>query len=381
MTVIETLLSRRWIVKAKERALYYQIKDKVLEVKKFVNEKLGYQLIVNPYVIKLEKTPAVAESWMGIQEFTENIHYEFLCLVLAFLEDKEVEEQFVLSQLTEFIEANDKEEKIDWTSYAYRRNLIRVLKFCIQNHFIIVNDGNEDSFRDSQDGEVLYENTGVSRYFMRNFARNIMNYQTVDDFGCAEWNDMEADRGIIRQQRVYQKLLMSPGIYKNGEDDEDFAYIKNYRNTITDNLQKFLDCELHVHKTSAYLILGEESSIGKVFPSANMLSDILLLVNHVIWDDVQEHPEQVRSDDRILMSIAHFEKLLERCKEQYGSGFNKNYREMTMTEFSREIMDAMEQNEFIEVNREYSEVFVRPIVGKIVGQFPKDFKDGGRISE
>ena len=47
------------------------------EEKKFLMEKLGYQVVVNPYMIKVEKMPAVPENWMGILEFKEPIEYVF----------------------------------------------------------------------------------------------------------------------------------------------------------------------------------------------------------------------------------------------------------------------------------------------------------------
>lgn len=381
MTGMEILLSKRWIVKAREKELYYQIKDQIPQMKRFFNEKLGYQIIVNPYVIKLEKMPASAERWMGIQDFTEKIHYEFLCLVLAFLEDKEIEEQFVLSELTEFIKANDKEEQIDWTLYYYRRHLIKVLKFCIQNHFLITDDGTEDSFKNDYEGEVLYENTGVSRYFMHNFARNIMEFQETGDFEKAEWLDTSEDRGIVRRQRVYRKLLMSPGVYKEDEADEDFVYIKHYRNLIQDDFQKYFDCELQVHKTSAYLIIGENVSIGKEFPSTNTLSDILLLVNHIIMDELEEGNLVVPVNEQMVTSVANLQRMIEECKNRYGNGFIKTYRDMGSSEFCNMVMNQMELLEFIDIKEEYGEVVIRPIVGKLIGVYPKDFKSGGQESE
>ena len=97
MRTLELLLNRRWILKSRERELYYQVKEELSsgEEKKFLMEKLGYQVVVNPYMIKVEKMPAVPENWMGILEFKEPIEYVFFCLVLMFLEDKEAEEQFV----------------------------------------------------------------------------------------------------------------------------------------------------------------------------------------------------------------------------------------------------------------------------------------------
>lgn len=381
MNVMEVLLSKRWIVKAKEKELYYRVKDELPAAKKFLAEKLGYQVIVNPYLIKLEKIPTVAQPWMGIQDFTEPIHYEFLCLILAFLEDKETEEQFVLSQLTEFIKMNHKEEPIDWTLYSYRRNLIKVLKFCIQNHFFLVDDGTEDSFRDREDGEVLYENTGVSRYFMRSFATDLSQVNSIEDYEGMEWTEGNEDRGVIRRQKVYRNLLLCPAVYKSGETDEEFAYIKNYRNMIMDELNKYMECELQVHRTSAYLVIGENVSIGKEFPESNTVSDVILLTNQLIRKDIGAGRLTPEEDETIVTSISSFQSILEQCKQQFGNGFLKKYREMETGEFTRLIFDKMEQYEFISVNRQDEEVTIRPIAGKLIGRYPKEYQDGGQVSE
>ena len=116
MRALEILLERRWILKSREKELYYQIKDELGTVKKFLMEKLGYQVIVNPYLVKVEKMPATPENWMGIQEFTRKIEYVFFCMILMFLEEKEAEEQFVLSELTEYIQGQYREEQIDWST-------------------------------------------------------------------------------------------------------------------------------------------------------------------------------------------------------------------------------------------------------------------------
>ena len=54
MRALEELLNRRWILKSKDRELYYELKEVLSsgEEKKFLMEKLGYQVIVNPYMIR-----------------------------------------------------------------------------------------------------------------------------------------------------------------------------------------------------------------------------------------------------------------------------------------------------------------------------------------
>lgn len=379
MRALEILLSRRWILKSRERELYYQMKDELGTVRKFLMEKLGYQVIVNPYLIKVEKRPAKPENWMGILEFTSRIEYVFFCLVLMFLEDKEAGEQFVLSELTEYVQGQYKEEQIDWTVYRYRRHLIKVMKYCVTSGILNVNDGSEENFAKNDSGEVLYENTGASRYFMKNFTQDIMHYTCPEDFNKEEWIDVNEDRGIVRRQRVYRRLLMSMGIYKTPETEEDFAYLRNYRNMIQGDLSELFDCELQVHRTSAFLVLGEECRMGRCFPEENTLSDIVLLTNALILERIETGDIEVSSDECVRIPKEKFRRIVEACREKYGRGFIKTYRDMTTGEFYREIYAYMKELELIE--EVYDDVIIRTAAGKVAGKYPKEFLENGGGNE
>lgn len=378
MHTLELLLSKRWILKERDRELYYRVKDELGTLKKFLMEKLGYQVVVNPYLIKVEKIPAKLENWMGIQEFTEPIEYVFFCLILMFLEDKEAEEQFILSSLTEYIQGQYREVQIDWTVYSYRRHLVKVMKYCVAIGILQVDDGSEESFARDDTNEVLYENTGTSRYFMRTFTQDIMDYQTPEDFLKEEWIAVDEDRGIVRRQRVYRSLLMSMGLYRREETEEDFAYIKNYRNMIQGELSELFDCELHVHRNSAFLILGEECRLGRTFPEENTLSDIVLLCSQLLREEIEHGNIAVPTDECISLSIVKFRTIIEACKETYGNGFIKTYREMMTEEFYQEVLSYMKQMEFIEMQGDT--VFLSSALGKIVGRYPKDFFSSASVT-
>lgn len=378
MKPLEILLSKRWILKDREKELYYQLKDEIGKSRDFLTEKLGYQAIITPNLIKLEKIPAYAQNWMGIQDFSDHLEYIFLCMILMFLEDRDAGEQFVLSMLTEYIQANIKEEQIDWTIYSYRRHLVKVMKYCVKIGILEIDDGSEDSFMKSDEGEVLYQNTGSSRYFMKNFSRDISDYQSQEDFLKEEWIGMNEDRGIIRRQRVYRSLLMSPGIYLNDDTEEDFAYVRHYRGMIEEELNRFFDCELQVHKTSAFLIMGEDSNLGRSFPEENTLSDIVLLWCNLFRQKIADGSIEVPAGEDIVISRQQFLTISEECKRQYGSGWIKTYREMTMGEFCKKIKEYMIFMEMI--MEKYDQIIVYPIVGKVAGCYPKDFK-GGETNE
>lgn len=378
MKPLEVLLSKRWILKNRDKELYYQLKDEIGKSRDFLTEKLGYQAIVTPNLIKLEKIPAYAQNWMGIQEFSDHLEYIFLCMILMFLEERDSGEQFVLSMLTEYIQGNIKEEQIDWTIYNYRRHLVKVMKYCVKVGILEIDDGSEDNFMKSDEGEVLYQNMGASRYFMKNFSRDISDYQKQEDFLKEEWIGMNEDRGIIRRQRVYRSLLMSPGIYLNDDTEEDFAYVRHYRGMIQEELDRFFDCELQVHKTSAFLVMGEDSNLGKSFPEENTLSDIVLLWCGLFRQKINDGDIEVPVGEDIVISTQQFVAISEECKRRYGNGWIKTYREMTMGEFCNKLKEYMIIMEMIK--EIYDQIMIYPIVGKVEGCYPKDFK-GGEANE
>lgn len=207
MRELEMLLDRRWILKSEDKDHYYKVRDAIGEIRKFATEKIGCQIIENSLLVKMEKIPAVPESFMGIGEFTSQEEYAFLCILLMFLEDKDAQDQFILSQLTEYIASNMPKGAVDWTLYSNRRKLVKVLRYASVQGILKVTDGSDDVFMDEQSGEVLYENTGASRYFMRNFSRDILEYRTPADFKESEWFEMDEVRGIVRRHRVYNRLL------------------------------------------------------------------------------------------------------------------------------------------------------------------------------
>lgn len=371
MNTLETLLSKRWILKAREKEAYYQVKDEVGKYQEFLVEKVGLQVISNPYLVKLEKIPAYPQTWMGILDFKEKTDYIFFCYVLMFLEDKENEEQFVLSELTEYVQSRCREVSADWTLFGLRRSLIRVMKFCEQSGMLNVNDGNEEAFSKDYTSEVLYENTGVSKYFVKNFTRDVKEYERPSDFGKEEWIDVDEDRGVVRRQRVYRGLLLSMGLLRTEETEEDFAYIRHYRNMIANDFSKYFDADLQVYRGSAFLVTGESSRMGRRFPEDKALSDISLLCFDLVREHIAGKERYQKKNEELLLPKEEFVRMLEECHNRYAKGFIKEYREMLTTEFVKRVTEYLEELAFLRVEDRL--VHLHPACGKIVGRYPEKF--------
>lgn len=378
MNVLEELMNERWISKHRDRDLYYRIKDELGDIRTFLVEKLGYRIISNSSLVKLEKLPGEALPWMGIQQFKDVSEYALFCVILMFLEDKEAEEQFVLSQLTEYITASFPEGQMAWTVYANRQKLIRVMKFCIKNDLFLIDDGNADNFVTDFEAEALYENTGLSKYFARTFTKDISGFRSVEDFFQSEWLDMNEERGVIRRQRVYRKLLLALGIYREKEQDEDFNYVKNYRSVIESDLEPLLDASIQIYKSSAYLILGENGDLGRVFPARNSLSDAILLLHGEMIRLVKAGELKTEINERILLPLIKLRDIIRDTRRKYGAGLIKAYREMSEREFADCLIEELESLDFIRIDAVTEEVQVMPVVGKIMGRYPERYLEQKR---
>lgn len=56
MREVHTLLSQRWILRQEDPDTYFRLKDHYHEYNNFFKQKLGYNIIVNPLLIKAEKS-------------------------------------------------------------------------------------------------------------------------------------------------------------------------------------------------------------------------------------------------------------------------------------------------------------------------------------
>lgn len=379
MTTFEKLLENYWFVKDINQESYNLVKqDLTDEIQDFIKNKLGYKLIVNPYIIKMEKIPGKPQEFMGIQEFDTKLEYVFLCLILIYLEERTRGEQFILSGLIDYIqnlvaEVDINDIKIDFTIYSQRKSMVKVLKFIKEMGFIKLYDGDENKFAENIENDVLYEVTGISKYFMRNFSSNITDCNLYTDIYEREQLGLEQDKGKERRQRVYRRLFTENVVYKENDNDQDYNYIRNYRNAINQDVDKMLESTLEVHKNGAYILLVKNKNFKHTFPANNGISDVVLFVNRVIKEKIDSTEYQKDINDLVTISAIQLTKLVREVKTRFSKGFSKEYRELEEDKFVLDIVDYMKQFDMIRENKDTKEYTIMPIVSKIIGKYPKDF--------
>ncbi len=376
MSALSELFSRRWILREKTPELYYRVKDQLPMLRPFLKEKMGLSIIENQLLIKLEKTADIPRIWMGIDKFVKKEEYVFLCLILAFLEDLSEMDKFTLSQLTDYLLGSYRFSDLDWTIFSYRVSLVRVLNFLVEEGMLTVSDMRGSNFSEDMTTEVLYENQGTSKYFLRHLDYRV---ESKEDLIATE-SDVDEYQRMARRQRAYRKILLDLAVYRD-EGEEDFQYLKNYRYQMEKDLEEILEGAIHIHKSAAFFVLEPEESFGSIFPDTNNRSEVVLLLAASIRKRVEKGLLTLEEDDTIRLDRLSFEALLHELHRESKAGFTAALRRMTPQEFGREIEAYLSDRGFISCDSSGLIVRIRPIFGKLSGYYPAQFLERGTASD
>lgn len=371
MDEFRALLDRFWVTRAEDRELYFSLKRALPDYRRLVNELLGWNLVVNESVIKLEKVPPRAMPWMGIQPFQEPLDYCLMCALLLFLADLDDGAPFLLSSLTQAVETFlSKVQLVDWTRFPHRKSLVRVLQYAQEVGLVLAYDGNSALFGNNQNQEVLYENTGLSRHFPVHFGRDIMDCRSIEDFEALSW---EGDDTEQRRRRVYRQLALTPGLYCTDQTQSDYDYIKNQRRTVNGNLDQFLNGELHLYKNGAFFLLSEGERCGLLYPGTRALSDVALLLCAQLREQIEQGVYPRRTDDTVLLTRREFRYEIQRCRDRYGNGWGSQLRACSLERICQELTEYMAGWMLLEELD--GDILLNPAVGKLVGRYPGTYQN------
>lgn len=372
MNEVRTLLEEFWICKATDKETYYRVKRGIPEFQKFIREQLGWKLVHTENLLKLEKRPAHAEPFMGIGTFTDIRDYCILCVVLMYLEDKEEQEQFLLSELIDYVETQLKQYmEIDWTSFTQRKSLVRVLQYMEELQMLRVYEGRSEAFGAEAGQEVLYENTGYSKYFATSFPTDISGYESWQDFEKTDFDEVLEDRGAARINRVYRQLAVCPAMYWKENEDADALYLKNQRKWVSKYLQKNLGGNLDIYKNAAFFTMEDRDSYGAVHPRDAMLPEAVLLLCAKLQQELTAGKIRKEENERIVMEKSRFAKLLLDCRNKWQMGWSKEFREMEEEKLLDAILTYMKDWMMLEEKGE--QIVILPGAGRLAGRYPEDF--------
>lgn len=351
------LLDNYWITKENNKDNYYKIKSKITELREIAG-KLGCDIICNNKLIKLEKLPFCIDKTFNIKAFDDKLDYVLFMCLLLFLNDKGLDEQFILSNLTSYISnilaTIDGANKPDWTKRTHRKSLTDVLKFSCELGIIRLRDGSDDAYADNETAEALFENTLLSHYVIRNFKFDIFSCHNAEDIINKEKETI--DEKDYKKIISYRGLFYYPHIFF-GEIPEDAKnYIRNIRFNINKDVEKYLDGELILAQNEA-LVSIEETRKNETFPNLNKsITDIVLLVCTSLNEVTEE-----------IVPLEKFNIIIEDVYKEYKDYFSKIYRDLPLYKFDEVIREYMESFKLIKVID--SSVIVYPVVYFYEGYF------------
>lgn len=376
----EHLLEQFWILRDEEPDKYQAVREREQVLRAYFLDKPGFRLILHRHFAKLEKIPAEPEPWMGIQEFQQPRDYAVFCCLLAYLEGKAVDEQFLLSDLCEELRAvYPGEDALDWTHYEHRKSLVRVLRKAAELGIVKVVDGTIEGFNHVEDNEVLYEVPVVSRYFMRSYPKDLFQFAGKEEMLAADWPE-GTDEGLRRRHRVYRRLLLSPVVYAKDVPEADFQYLRNYRHRIREDVERHTGFCFELYKNAALLTLPEQRARFTLFPDSKAVSDIATQFAALARERRAKDDIPLQFDGSLCLTAPQFRDWVRICRERWGTGWSKQYREAGIAQTARDLLAFLEEWKMAERDPETGAVCLRPLLARITGRYPADF-DPGTLQE
>lgn len=372
---LKALLETYWILREENPETYQMIRDREKVLRNYVLDKLGYHLIVHRHFAKLEKIPAMPEAWMGIESYQQPRDYAILCCALAYLENKVVDEQFLLSDLcTELQALYPSEASLDWRHYEHRKSLVRVLQFMTGMGMLREVDGDTGTFNQNEHSEVLYEVAVVARYFMRSYPKDLFQFQTKEEILAAETMEGEDDQGGSRRRyRVYRQLLLSPVIYQEDMEEGDFLYLRNFRRRLMEDFEEHTGLQLELYRNTAMLVAPEYDHELTLFPDQKGICDLTLQLSAYLREQWEEPGWKMDKTGCVTLTAVEFVQTVKALKETCGAGWSKQYREGLVKQTAQELLEFLTGWKMAAVDHETHQVRLRPALARLTGAYPKDF--------
>lgn len=331
------LLNRPWITKNEDPELFYWIKDQYTELRDWFSEYTGFPLHLTRTMAKLDKSPLIAQPWMGFDSFREARDYTFFTYALWFLESKSELDQFVLTDIVEQVSEQmaSASAAVDWENYQHRLSMVRALKLLRKLGVLVHIDGDETEWAHSGQKNVLYECQPTARYVLRHFPKPTGQYNDLDDFQeLLAYSDTAEGELRKRRHRVFRRLLLEPAVSDRDWHPDDLYYVITQRRTIIDNLQFMFGLEGSRYREGLYFFYPDLSGECDLFPTAAGVSDLALLFAGELRRKLGECDWFVTEQGTVELTRTDVESILYALKRQYDEYWSKEHRTMGLGELA-----------------------------------------------
>lgn len=350
--VVQELIDRFWILKKDDPDIYYQVREMEFELRRFFSDTFRYGLVVTHEIVKLEKMPTSIYEWLGVHkgpDFSNHRDYVFLFLLLAFLEGKGNDQQFVLQEICLMISASYPGEKqITWKQglgYRNRLSLIRVLKYAVKMRLIEMVDKELDDFSSNGEHDVLMQKTPFLPYFLRTVPFDVRKWKSVDDIQ-QHFTDM-ARVGTEHSHTVFRKLFMEPILYLDELPEEEAQYIKNYGRYIEDHVEKHTQYTVERFYNAILLVKHENKIRETLYPvDDNMMHKFVLSFCGRVKADLSIETVLEQFHRNIDIPFQVVDQLINEMRKEDGSKWTREFGEKTTSDLRGILIQFLEQWKF-----------------------------------
>ena len=363
------LLYNFWIVKDGNEEIYYKIKYNQNKIKDFVSKNLGSNLIIHNRFIKLEKIPSYLVASEGINTFNNVEDYIFLALILLYLEDKARGDLFVLTDLIDYVKNTSITLELnhipDWSLKKDRKGIDAAINFLVNLSAIKVKDRDKVSFVDNRESQALYEVTGISNYIMRLFDTSITDITDINDFLKLEFQNQDEEKGDVRRYKVFRNILYLPSTSTKSISSSEIDYIKKNRNYIKNEISSKLDMEVEITNNLTLLYDDTSSTMKDNFPNNKKITEIVLMVNKEILDDIKNGKIILDNYECASVDISYLKMIIKRIKNEKIPYIGKTLEKETFDKFYKEVVNYMCMYNFISIDGDL--VTINPTISRMVG--------------
>lgn len=304
---------------------FRRIRTRFTEIQRWFSERAAWPAILTRDMVRLIKTPAIANDTQGLPWASGPRDYEMFVWLLWYEEQLETN-QFVCSEMVRDIEAQIREtvgpDHFTWNSHEDRRALERAALALVGMGALRRVDGSISEYVRAEAPDALYEYTGVARHLHIRLPRDVEAAVERNDYA----GPVRTDDAVTPEQRLYRTLLLSPALYAH-HDPEGFAVLsgRDVRHRIEEDLRDRLGWDLEVTRHHASLLRPAGRGQGDAtFPRTNAaILHVVLLMCGRVRDMAQTGDPVPDERDRINISKARFHSELLDLRAAEGGNWGK----------------------------------------------------------
>lgn len=284
---------------------------------------------------------------MGFQEFRTSMDYALFTYGIWFLENKADGEQFLLTELVKEIQEYMAQQGmiVSWKDYYHRLSMARALKKMKSLEIFDAVDGQEAVWaNDEVNHDVLYQCRVYSHYVLRNFPKDLTNYNTIEELAGAQVAEAGSEANQGKRHHLYRRYLLEPVVMDN-QWKNDLLYFHGQKNHMIRQIQTMFGWEGTVYKEGVLLFESEMTSDCEVFPTMSAISDICMLVCSKVRDDLTDPESQIRVefDGSIHMTKSQIERILIQLKADYSSLWTNDLKKQGSDELANLVCEHLSE--------------------------------------